>query len=157
MGNGATSIMQGLVPVLQILIPISMGLTITTYLGGVTKRLLIDLCGSVDRAEFWVRITAIALVGAPLVFVLLWGSAPQACRWHEMDCYGEHLHEVIKDSVIGILVAVFLMSWVIWKRVPGPLAAIPAIQLQLPPQQAAVTTPPQAGGNETNDGSGGGR
>ena len=46
--------------------PVAIGLAITCYLRAVTLRLLTDVCGTRDRAEFWVRVSAVLTVCMPL-------------------------------------------------------------------------------------------
>lgn len=95
----------------QIAIPLLFGILAASYLREVTRDLLLDLCGTAERADFWVRTTAILLAGTPLALVLVFGD------------YGNPLPEVIRQamtlSLIGTLLAVAFLARLIWKQVPG--------------------------------------
>ena len=106
-----------LLVLLQVAVPLLCGLAVTAYLRGVTRRLLLDLCGTDDRAEFWVRITAVLNTAAPLALVLLFGH----------DCSNAPAGEIVRQSLslslIGILVGVALLARGIWRQVPRAAAA----------------------------------
>jgi len=101
----------------QIAIPLLAGIGVAAYLRQVTRVLLVDLCGTDDRANFWVRTTGILLAGTPLALVLVFGHGGP----------NEALPEVIRQaatlSLVGILLAVAFLARLIWKQVPPPAKA----------------------------------
>lgn len=112
--------MSSFLPLLfQIAIPFLVGITVTLYLRQVTRVLLVDLCGTDDRANFWVRTTGILLTGTPLALVLVFGHAGAG---HALP---EVIHQAATLSLVGILLAVAFLARLIWKRVPPP--AQPAV------------------------------
>lgn len=100
--------------VLQIAIPLIVGVTITAHLRQVTRILLVDLCGTDDRANFWVRTTGILLTGTPLTLVLVFGHAGPG------HTPAEIVRQAATLSLTGILLAVAFLARLIWKRVPPP-------------------------------------
>lgn len=53
---------------LQIVITGAFSLAMTGYLRPHLRRILTDLCGTQERAQFWVAFSSILLVGLPLIF-----------------------------------------------------------------------------------------
>jgi hypothetical protein len=61
---------------LEIVITIAISALTFRYLKYFLNRVLIDLCGTEDRAQFWTVFSGIVLIGLPLLFGLL--HQPQA-------------------------------------------------------------------------------
>ena len=55
---------------LQIIVTAGTSLAVVIYFRPHLKRVLVDLCGTQDRAQFWVVFSSILLVGLPLIFAL---------------------------------------------------------------------------------------
>lgn len=100
---------------LQISLPLLVGLAASGYLSRATRRLLLDLCGTEDRADFWVRATAILLTGTPLALVLLFGQAGGP-----VPALPEIARQALTLSLLGLLLGVAVLARLIWKRVPLP-------------------------------------
>lgn len=103
----------------QIAIPLLAGLAVTFYLRNVTRKLLLDLCGTDDRANFWQRTTNILLLGAPLAMVLFFGDSIDAGTPPEDFSITQILRQTTTLSLIGVLLAVALFSRGIWKQIPA--------------------------------------
>lgn len=103
----------------QISIPLFLATVVTVYLRGATRRLLTDLCGTVDRAEFWIRITAVLTSAAPLSLVLIFAHTPPACTLTTGECLGEVVRQAVSLSLMGIIAAVAVLAQTIWKQIPG--------------------------------------
>lgn len=101
---------------LQIAIPLLAGIAVTAHLRQVTRVLLVDLCGTDDRANFWVRTTGILLTGTPLALVLIFGHGGESAL-------AEIIRQAAMLSLVGILLAVAFLARLIWKRVPPPAQA----------------------------------
>lgn len=109
--------MSSFLPLLfQVAIPLLAGITVTLYLRNATRILLVDLCGTADRANFWVRTTGILLTGTPLALVLVLGHSASAPLAHALP---EIIHQATTLSLVGILLAVAFLARLIWKQVPG--------------------------------------
>jgi len=61
---------------IQISVTLAACLSLTAYLRPTLKRVLIDLCGTEQRAEFWTSFSSLLLVLMPIVFSL--GFTPEA-------------------------------------------------------------------------------
>ena len=55
---------------LQILVTALISLGLVSYFRPALRSVLTDLCGTSDRAQFWVVFSTILLVGLPLIFAL---------------------------------------------------------------------------------------
>jgi hypothetical protein len=109
--------MQSLLPLfLQIAIPLLVGIAVTAHLRQVTRVLLVDLCGTDDRANFWVRTTGILLTGTPLALVLVLVFGHNGGEF----ALAEIIRQAATLSLVGILLAVAFLARLIWKRVPPP-------------------------------------
>ena len=61
---------------IEIVITLVAALLITGYIRPHLKRVLADLCGTEERAQFWTVFSNILLIGLPLIFAM--GYRPQA-------------------------------------------------------------------------------
>lgn len=110
---------------LQLCIPLALGIGATVYLRGVTHDLLRDICGTEDRAEFWVRITALLMTTAPSILVLLFGY-PANTVSASPDAIYTILRQTLWLSLGGILAAVTMLARTIWQQIPQrPASASP--------------------------------
>lgn len=98
---------------MQIATPILLGLCTSLYLKDVTTRLLVDLCGTQDRSDFWVRITTLLTIAGPTLLVLAFGK---------IGGTGAHLGEILRHtlslSLLGIVISVAFLARTIWKNIP---------------------------------------
>ncbi len=113
---------------LQIAIALLAGGLAAYYLRTALTGILTDLCGTAGRADFWWRTSAILLLGLPLLLVLFLGDTG--------DDLAVALRHAGHLSLVGVLVAVGLLSRRIWKHIPPP-AALPQRQ----PGTGQETTP----------------
>lgn len=101
-----------LIFLLQIAIALLAGGLAAYYLKTALTGILLDLCGTAGRADFWWRTSAILLLGLPLLLVLFLG-----------DTGGDlavALRHAGRLSLVGVLIAVGLLSRRIWKHIPTP-------------------------------------
>lgn len=63
-----------MITILSFLIEVTLTLILSAllvgYLRPFLKKLLVDLCGTEDRAQFWIAFTNILLIGMPMIFAL---------------------------------------------------------------------------------------
>jgi hypothetical protein len=100
---------------LQISLPLAIALSVATFLRPVTRRLLRDLCGTEDRAEFWTRVLVVLWVLVPMALVLCWDFGE---LWRH-DPYGA-LRRVIALTLAGLALSVAYVSARIGRYVPAP-------------------------------------
>ena len=73
------SIVSFLVEVTLTLIVFSL---VVAYLRPFLRRILVDLCGTEERAQFWMTFSNILLIGLPLIFALSY--RPEATNGEEL-------------------------------------------------------------------------
>lgn len=107
-----------LIFLLQVTIALLAGGLAAYYLKAALTGILLDLCGTAGRADFWWRTSAILLLGLPLLLVLFLGDTSEDLA--------VALRHAFRLSLIGVLAAVGLLSRRIWKHIPTPQAQRPA-------------------------------
>lgn len=104
-----------LIFLLQLAIALLAGVLAARYLKAALTGILLDLCGTAGRADFWWRTSAILLLGLPLLLVLFFADP------------GNDLAVALRNagrlSLVGVLIAVGLLSRRIWKHIPTPATA----------------------------------
>lgn len=111
---------------LQLAIPATAGLAAAAYLRGVTQRLLVDLCGTEERARFWVRCAVIAMLVVPLVAVLLLAGTPHECGAAGVDtamCITRVLRQALAWTAVGVLAAVGVIARAVGRSIPRAVDA----------------------------------
>jgi hypothetical protein len=98
--------------------PVSIGLTVTYYLRAATVRLLTDLCGTPDRAEFWGRISAVLMVLMPLALVLSATMSPLRCLPDDAICADLVFRQTCRFTLVGLLLSVGAVACVIAQYLP---------------------------------------
>ncbi len=92
---------------LEIAITLSICVAVVAYLRPHLRRILADLCGTDERARFWMAFATILLVGLPLIFGL--GYKPDAGA-------GELFFDVarqVRVNLLGFLVALVAIGGVV--------------------------------------------
>ena len=108
---------------LQLLIPLLTGPVLAIYLKGAMYRILIDLCGTAERADFWWRISSVLLIGLPLILVLAFGHEITLDDFAAQVEAGRIIRQSFALTVFGILIAVAYLARQIRKFVPQPCQA----------------------------------
>jgi hypothetical protein len=85
---------------IQITITLIIVSLIAGYLRPYLKKVLIDLCGTVDRAQFWTAFSNILLIGLPLIFAF--NYRPESTNIEELFF---SLAGKISGNLGGLLVA----------------------------------------------------
>jgi len=92
-------------------ITLSMSLTTVIYLLSPLRKILTELCGTRERADFWLAFSNVALMLTPLIFA---ASFPP-------DLRGNLVTEIatqLKWAFIGLLTAMIITGWVISRFIP---------------------------------------
>ena len=92
-------------------ITLSMSLTTVIYLMNPLRKILTELCGTRERADFWLAFSNVALILTPLIFA---ASFPP-------DLRGNPVIEIatqLKWAFIGLLTAMILIGFVISRFIP---------------------------------------
>lgn len=107
----------------QLASPVSIGLATTCYLRTVTLRLLTDVCGTRDRAEFWVRVSAVLTVCMPLSLVLMVATSPVKCIAGDPVCEELVVRQTLLFTLLGSLLSVAAVASMIARYLPRPQAS----------------------------------
>jgi tellurite resistance protein TehA-like permease len=78
------------------------------YLRPFLRRILVDLCGAEDRAQFWTVFSCILLVGMPLLIALTYHPEAQSAE----ELFFEITHR-ISGNLSGFLFAMLGMGFII--------------------------------------------
>lgn len=94
-------------------ITLLMSLAVVIYLTRPLRKILTELCGTSERADFWLAFSNIALALAPLIFAVSYtpdiGSNPVI-----------EIARELKWALIGLLSALLIIGWVISRFIPRP-------------------------------------
>jgi hypothetical protein len=85
---------------LQIAITAALSLAATVYLRPHLRRILTDLCGTPERAQFWVVFSSILLVGLPLIFSMGYNPMESAPGMIFFDAARQ-----VRANLLGFLLA----------------------------------------------------
>ncbi|RJP52379.1 MAG: hypothetical protein C4583_06795 [Anaerolineaceae bacterium] len=66
---------------IEVLVTLSVCALIVAYLRPFLKKVLIDLCGTEDRAQFWTAFSNILLIGLPMILAIAY--RPEAMKPEE--------------------------------------------------------------------------
>jgi len=87
-------------------------LIVVIYLRGHLNRILIDLCGTPERAGFWTAFTNVTLLLIPVIFALRYrpgaGSLPSLVF---------ELSEQLENALLGLACAVIVLGFVLNKSI----------------------------------------
>ncbi|MCE4060240.1 hypothetical protein LXM60_08495 [Pandoraea sputorum] len=128
-----------LVFLFQLLVPVATCVLLTRYLGPVMRALLEELCGTRDRAEFWVRISTILLMATPLLFVLMTSTARLECKADTFDCMVFALRGTFVYTLWGVIAGVGAVALVLYGYVPKPERPAP-VKPGVVPKAASPTS-----------------
>ena len=88
-----------------------MSLTIVIYLMNPLRKILTELCGTRERADFWLAFSNVALMLTPLIFAASCTPDPR----------GDLVIEIatqLKWVFVGLLTALMITGWVISRFIP---------------------------------------
>ena len=98
-------------------------LAVVLYLKRHLQRILLDLCGTQDRAAFWTAFSNVTLFLVPVIFAM--HLRPQPGK--ELSSFFQ-LSQQLKFALIGLVSAVIVLGWVISRFLPSRgWAALPPI------------------------------
>ncbi|MFZ5876121.1 MAG: hypothetical protein ACOYXU_06885 [Nitrospirota bacterium] len=95
-------------------IALGLSLAVIVYLRKRLRRILTEICGSGERAEFWSGLTNVMLVITPLLIVLFSpypGSTPPPSTLIV-------LKDTLFRALLGVGIALGVEGFVIWRSIP---------------------------------------
>lgn len=114
---------------LGLLLTLISAVAIVIYLRGPLHTILVELCGTEERAQFWVSFSNVTITLVPLIFAMQYTPELNAGTTSVLELAAQ-----LKWALAGLLAAVLVLGWVInsfIKRQSAPTvspkpAAIPA-------------------------------
>ena len=104
-------------------------LAVVLYLKPFLRTILVELCGTAERAGFWLAFSNVTLVLTPLIFALHFRSEPEE-RVSLIFALGTQL----EGALLGLVVSVIILGMVISRFIPPVRPRVPA-----GPQPGAAT------------------
>jgi len=83
-------------------------LAIVAYLRGPLRSILVELCGTRERATFWVAFSNVALALVPLIFAMQYTPDLQGGTTAVLEVAAQ-----LKWALAGLLSAVAVLGWVL--------------------------------------------
>jgi hypothetical protein len=93
---------------LQLLVTLSISISTLFYFRPHLRRILLDLCGTQERAEFWLVFSGILLIGLPLIFGL--GFLPLESQ---LDLQFYEAARQLRANLLGFLLALVAIGGVV--------------------------------------------
>ena len=89
-------------------------LAVVLYLRPHLQRILLDLCGTQDRAAFWTAFSMVTLFLVPVIFAM--HMRPQPGK--ELSSFFQ-VSQQLKFALIGLVASVVVLGWVISRFLPS--------------------------------------
>ena len=89
-------------------------LAVVLYLKPHLHRILVDLCGTQERAAFWTAFSNITLFLVPVIFAMHMRPQPGV----ELSSFFQ-VSQQLKFALIGLVTAVVVLGWVISRFLPS--------------------------------------
>jgi hypothetical protein len=97
-----------LIYLLEVAVTLAICAAVVAYLRPYLQRILVDLCGTAERAQFWQVFATILLVGLPLIFGL--GYQPES---HASEQLFFEVANQLKVNLLGFLLALIAIGGVV--------------------------------------------
>ena len=104
---------------IEVLLCLVISVSLIVLLRPVLRDMLVDVCGTQSRADFWVMFTQLMLVISPLLIVIYFAPT-QAVLWVDL---AEALKDTLFRSLLGDFIALATIGLVIRKYIrtlPAP-------------------------------------
>jgi hypothetical protein len=95
-------------------ITVSLALLVVKYLRAPLKKILVDLCGTSERAEFWLAFTNVALVLVPLTVALHFRPAASSLAGFLFD-----LSDQLQASLLALISTIVIMGLILHGYIPS--------------------------------------
>jgi len=108
---------QVFILLIQLALPLIVSFAAASYLHAAIHSMLFELCGTEDRARFWSRCAIVAMMGVPLMLVLMVTNSP-GCQITDLGCSSLALRQTLAWTAGGILAAVAIITYVVGRYIP---------------------------------------
>lgn len=94
-------------------VTLASSISVVIYLRAPLQKILVELCGSTERAAFWTAFSNVALTAVPVIFAMQYhpeavGTAPVAFQ----------LADQMKWGLIGLVLSIAVLAWVLSRFIP---------------------------------------
>ena len=87
---------------------LSIALAVIAYLRSPLHRILVELCGTRERAAFWTAFANVTLILVPLIFAMQYTPDLKAGSTTAFELTAQ-----LKWALVGLLLAVLILGWVL--------------------------------------------
>ncbi|MDH3975588.1 MAG: hypothetical protein OEV42_15020 [Deltaproteobacteria bacterium] len=98
---------------LEVGLSLAASIFVLIYLGGLLKSILTDLCGTEERADFWLGFSKLIFLFFPLLVVIFSSN-------HSLASTGitsQMLRSIISKVILGELVTLSIVGFVLWMTI----------------------------------------
>jgi hypothetical protein len=96
-----------------VLLPMLAGWIAARYLSLPLSRMLVEECGTEERADFWSRLTVVGMMVAPTALALM-----RAGAWGPWLDPVEVARALLSVSLNGVLAVLGVLAFAVWRRIP---------------------------------------
>ncbi len=86
---------------------------VLVYLGSLLRQMLIDLCGTEERASFWLGFSKLIFIFLPLLIVVFYSDNEMTVS----RVTAQMLRETLSKVLFGELVALCMVGFVLWRSI----------------------------------------
>ena len=98
---------------IEVLLCFGISLSLIVLLKPVLAEILVDICGTKARAEFWVMFTQLMLILSPLLIVIYFAPTQGALQLN----IAEAMKDTLFRCLLGDFIALVIIGQVIWKSI----------------------------------------
>ncbi len=97
----------------EVLLCFAISISLIYLLKPMLRDVLVDICGTRTRADFWVMFTQIMLIISPLLIVIYFAPTQDAVHINT----AEAMKDTLFRSLLGDFIALAMIGQVIWKAI----------------------------------------
>jgi len=104
----------------------AISISVVIYLKAPLRQILIELCGTAERAAFWTTFSGIVLTAVPVIFAMQVRPENSANVLAAFE-----LADQLKWGLIGLVLSIAVLAWVVSRFIPRAetkRASEPAVQ-----------------------------
>jgi len=98
---------------IEVLLCFGISISLIYLLKPLLRDVLVDICGTRTRADFWVMFTQLMLILSPLLIVIFFAPTQDAVDIN----IAEAMQDTLFRSLLGDFIALAMIGQVIWKAI----------------------------------------
>lgn len=99
--------------IVEVMLCISISLSMVYLLKPLLREILVEICGTETRAEFWVMFTQLMLIISPLLIVIYFAPTQDTLNIN----LAEAMQDTLFRSLLGDFIALTMIGQVIWRSI----------------------------------------